>query len=142
MMSARLGDTHDPALTSWVESANDPATDFPIQNLPFGRFRRAGATEWRIGIAIGDAVLDLRRAALIDTDDMNRVMSAGTAARTALRRGGASGLRGGASQAAARLRSRVGVLRRHTQRARRVRADRDRRRTPVRIGAVQRLDRP
>jgi len=24
--------THDPALVSWVESANDPATDFPIQN--------------------------------------------------------------------------------------------------------------
>ena len=30
--------THDPALVSWVESANDPATDFPIQNLPFGVF--------------------------------------------------------------------------------------------------------
>ena len=34
-----LDETHDCALTSWVESANDPATDFPIQNLPFGRFR-------------------------------------------------------------------------------------------------------
>src|SRR5437867_3720028 len=98
-MSARLDDTHDPALTSWVESANDPATDFPIQNLPFGRFRRAGATDWQIGIAIGEEVLDLRRAGLIDTDDMNRLMGAGTAARTALRRAVSEGLRGGARQA-------------------------------------------
>jgi fumarylacetoacetase len=55
-----LDDTHDPALRSWVESANDPATDFPIQNLPFARLRRAGSDEaWRIGVAIGDQVLDL-----------------------------------------------------------------------------------
>ena len=40
-----------------------PATDFPIQNLPFGRFRRAGTGEpWRIGVAIGDQVLDLKLA--------------------------------------------------------------------------------
>ena len=55
--------THDPALQSWVASANDEGTDFPIQNLPFGRFRRAGTGEaWRIGVAIGDQVLDLRAA--------------------------------------------------------------------------------
>ena len=55
-----LDDTHDPALRSWVESANDPATDFPIQNLPFARFRRAGRGDaWRIGVAIGEQVLDL-----------------------------------------------------------------------------------
>src|SRR4051794_32445694 len=29
-----LNETHDPILKSWVESANDPATEFPIQNLP------------------------------------------------------------------------------------------------------------
>jgi len=58
-----LDATHDPALRSWVASANDPATDFPIQNLPFGRFRRAGSNaDWRIGVAIGDQVLDLRAA--------------------------------------------------------------------------------
>ena len=33
--------THGAGLKSGLESANDPATDFPIQNLPFGRFRRA-----------------------------------------------------------------------------------------------------
>ena len=55
--------THDPALRSWVPSANQPGTDFPIQNLPYGRFRRKGVEEpWRIGVAIGDQVLDLRLA--------------------------------------------------------------------------------
>jgi fumarylacetoacetase len=43
-----------------VESAHDPATDFPIQNLPLGVFRRAGTDEApRVGVAIGDQVLDL-----------------------------------------------------------------------------------
>ena len=56
--------THDPALLSWVESANDPHTDFPVQNLPYGRFRRKGSDEpLRVGVAIGDQVLDLRLAA-------------------------------------------------------------------------------
>lgn len=57
-----IDDTHDPARESWVESANDPATDFPIQNLPLGVFvRRASADPIpRIGVAIGDRVLDLR----------------------------------------------------------------------------------
>ena len=55
--------THAPALRSWVPSANQPGTDFPIQNLPYGRFRRKGVEEpWRIGVAIGDQVLDLRLA--------------------------------------------------------------------------------
>ena len=56
--------THDPALRSWVSSANTPGTDFPVQNLPLGRFRRAKSDEpWRVGVAIGDEVLDLRLAA-------------------------------------------------------------------------------
>lgn len=53
--------THDPARRSWVPGANDPDTDFPIQNLPFGRFRR-GSDRPRGGVAIGDRVLDLRAA--------------------------------------------------------------------------------
>ena len=52
--------THDPALQSWVGSANRAGTDFPIQNLPFGVFRRAtGRESWRGGVAIGDQILDL-----------------------------------------------------------------------------------
>jgi fumarylacetoacetase len=54
--------THDPAAHSWVASARRPGTDFPIQNLPFGVFRRRpGAGSPRIGVAIGDEVLDLAR---------------------------------------------------------------------------------
>ena len=34
-MIYEINETHDPNLKSWVESANDPNTDFPIQNLPF-----------------------------------------------------------------------------------------------------------
>ena len=56
--------THDPALRSWVASANAPDTDFPLQNLPLGMFRPAGATgSFRPGTAIGDQVLDLIAAA-------------------------------------------------------------------------------
>jgi fumarylacetoacetase len=59
-----LDATHDPALRSWVESANAPDTDFPVQNLPYGRFRRKGSDDpLRVGVAIGDQVLDLKRAA-------------------------------------------------------------------------------
>ncbi|MEO7335420.1 MAG: fumarylacetoacetase [Caldimonas sp.] len=58
-----IDDTHDATLRCWVGSANDPTTDFPIQNLPFGRFRHAGTdVRYRIGVAIGDQVLDLRLA--------------------------------------------------------------------------------
>lgn len=59
---AGIDATHDPELRSWVDSANHEATDFPIQNLPFGRFHRADGA-WRIGVAIGDQVLDLALAA-------------------------------------------------------------------------------
>ena len=58
-----LNETHDPALRSWVESANSAATDFPIQNLPLGVFRPAsGMGAPTIGVAIGDQVLDLRKS--------------------------------------------------------------------------------
>jgi fumarylacetoacetase len=62
-MRSLLNETHDPALRSWVASANDPDSDFPVQNLPFGVFRRAGSTEpLRAGVAIGDMILDLPAA--------------------------------------------------------------------------------
>lgn len=53
-----MDQTHAPDRTSWVESANG-ATDFPIQNLPFGVFRRRDDEEPRVGIAIGDQILDV-----------------------------------------------------------------------------------
>lgn len=61
-----LNETHDPDLTSWVESAN-AATDHSIQNLPFAEFRRRGSDEsFRGGVAIGDQIVDL--AALSQAD--------------------------------------------------------------------------
>ncbi|HSV60774.1 MAG TPA: fumarylacetoacetase [Variovorax sp.] len=55
-----LDHTHDVGARSWLPSANADGTDFPIQNLPFAVFRRAGSNEaFRSGIAIGDQVLDL-----------------------------------------------------------------------------------
>lgn len=52
--------TNDPTLTSWIESANAPDANFPIQNLPYGVFRRHGTNEaFRVGVAIGDQILDL-----------------------------------------------------------------------------------
>ena len=59
-----IDETHDQALTSWVASANTPGSDFPAQNLPLGVFRRRGTHDRpRIGVAIGDAILDLFHAA-------------------------------------------------------------------------------
>jgi fumarylacetoacetase len=92
--------THDPALRSWVESANADECDFPLQNLPFGAFRRKGVDEaLRIGVAIGDQVLDLRLAreqcpwgsgieallAPLAAGDLKAVMAAGPVVRRTLR---------------------------------------------------------
>lgn len=60
-MMTNLNATHDPSRRSWVRSANDGVTDFPIQNLPFGRFRRAGGAP-QGGVAIGDQIFDLASA--------------------------------------------------------------------------------
>ncbi|MFL5533203.1 MAG: fumarylacetoacetase [Gemmatimonadales bacterium] len=57
-----MNQTHDPGLTSWVESAQGHP-DFPIQNLPFGVFRRDPADAPKIGVAIGDQILDLTASA-------------------------------------------------------------------------------
>jgi fumarylacetoacetase len=97
-----LDRSHDPAAASWVASANDPRTDFPIQNLPLGVFRRRGAgtsDPARIGVAIGDEILDLTACAsdglLLSLDDdlaarlgdatLNRVMERGGDASRTLR---------------------------------------------------------
>ncbi|MBB4842195.1 fumarylacetoacetase [Paucibacter oligotrophus] len=56
--------THNPAALSWVASANEEGSEFPLQNLPYGLFRRAGSNEnARVGIAIGDQILDTKIAA-------------------------------------------------------------------------------
>jgi len=94
-------DTLDPQLESWVLSANTEDSDFPIQNLPFGRFRQKADEAWRIGVAIGEYVLDLRAAGLIEHGDMQRVMQAAPLAQQALRLALSSGLRSGSARRAA-----------------------------------------
>lgn len=56
---AALDYTHDARLHSWVEAANDPTCDFPIQNLPLGVFSVTTQSDARIGTAIGDQIIDL-----------------------------------------------------------------------------------
>ncbi len=57
MSDVSIDITHDLELSSWVTSAGGP-TDFPIQNLPFGIFT-ADDDHPRVGVAIGDSVLDI-----------------------------------------------------------------------------------
>ena len=56
-----VNETHDPSLQSCVESANEPGTDFPIQNLPLVTFdaEHDGHSHSHLGVLIGDQVLDL-----------------------------------------------------------------------------------
>src|SRR6202051_2122269 len=101
-MKPVLDETHDSKVQSWVESANSAASDFPIQNLPFGIFRRRGeGGAARVGVAIGDSILDLygmqsdgllaeegiRIAAnACASNSLNALMSLGAIPRRALRR--------------------------------------------------------
>jgi fumarylacetoacetase len=63
-------DTNSPDLVSWVESANAPEAPFPIQNLPYGRFRRDPSDPWSIGVAVGDRILDVHGAGLFYSSEM------------------------------------------------------------------------
>jgi fumarylacetoacetase len=114
-MSAAINGTHDGALRSWVESANLPGSDFPIQNLPFAVFRRAGSVEdFRCGVAIGDQIVDLRevnsRRLLAGADPtalaacseptLNRFMGLGSDFSSSLRTRLSDALRSGSSLAA------------------------------------------
>ncbi|WP_298261167.1 fumarylacetoacetase [Bradyrhizobium sp.] len=48
---------NDPALRSFIPV--DPESDFPIQNLPYGVFSTAALAAPRVGVAIGEYILDL-----------------------------------------------------------------------------------
>ncbi len=59
-MPQPIDETHDPTLESWLDSANDPETDFPIQNLPLLAYSASGSdSHARLGVAIGADLLDL-----------------------------------------------------------------------------------
>src|ERR1700720_843469 len=96
-MATLLNETHDPARRSFVESANVPGIDFPIQNLPFSVFRLGPGEQARVGVAIGDQIVDVSAAAgLFDglaataaqacgAPFLNPLMSMGAPAWSALR---------------------------------------------------------
>ncbi len=78
--------THHPSLTSWVESANDKASDFPVQNLPFGIFRERGSkAPPRGGVAIGDQIFDLAALGMKTGPNLNQLAAAGRPAWQSLR---------------------------------------------------------
>src|SRR6516225_345009 len=108
-----LDETHDPALGSFVASANAPDGDFPIQNLPYAVFRRRGDNAVpRVGVAIGAEILDIaaianlldgaaaRAAAACASPHLNALMECGPAAWAALRMGLSRLLRSDAAQRA------------------------------------------
>jgi fumarylacetoacetase len=91
--------THDPHITSWVASANDPESDFPPQNLPFGVFSRREGDDRRAGVAIGEMIFDIAAARALGLFDgeaaqgaaacgatLNGLMALGPPASVALRR--------------------------------------------------------
>jgi fumarylacetoacetase len=96
-MAQPLNETHDSARRSFVESANAPGCDFPIQNLPFGVFRPATGQPPRVGVAIGDQILDVAAAGTLFDGQaaeaaracpvpyLNHLMSLGPQAWSALR---------------------------------------------------------
>ena len=101
-----IDETHDPALRSWLASAHEPSSDFPIQNLPFGVFQRDGQQP-RCGVRIGDQVLDLAglaAARLVDDacagPSLNRVMALSSDQRRALRHRLSALLRHGSNERA------------------------------------------
>lgn len=81
-------ETHAPSAKSWIDSANTESCDFPLQNLPFGIFSTT-ATDKRVGVAIGDQILDLNileksgllrpadNQTVFGTDELNSFMSLG-----------------------------------------------------------------
>lgn len=97
---SELNETHHPQLKSWVESANQASTHFPVQNLPLGVFRRRESDEApRVGCAIGDQIFDISAAAQLGLfedaaaavqacrfSSLNALMSLGQPHWTALRR--------------------------------------------------------
>jgi fumarylacetoacetase len=60
-MTSFIDETHNPAIGPWVPRVAG-GSEFPIQNLPLGVFRRDGSQTPRLGVAIEGHILDLHRA--------------------------------------------------------------------------------
>lgn len=88
-------EANDPRLTSWIDIPEN--SDFPIQNLPFGIFTTSAISP-RVGVAIGDKVVDLKslhvlgymenlpfKLADFETDSLNAILRHGKKATRELR---------------------------------------------------------
>ncbi len=87
---------NDPTLKSWIDIT--PNSDFPIQNLPFGIFSTSDAKKPRVGIAIGDKIIDTKVLHILghipnlpfqlddlETDSLNAIMKYGKKTMTDFR---------------------------------------------------------
>ena len=84
---AALDETHDVTAQSWVPGANDSTTEFPVQNLPFGVYRKAGSNDaFRGCTAIGSSILDLAACDAEFGPVLNGLASAGSTTWTSLRK--------------------------------------------------------
>ena len=73
----RLNATHDPDFRSWIESANDRDSHFPVQNLPYGVSSARGSGARRAGVSAGDLASSARR--VMSTKKSRRRRAAGLA---------------------------------------------------------------
>lgn len=95
-----MNKTHNAEVQSWVESARTPDTDFPLQNLPFGVFRRKqGGMRPAVGVAIGEMIIDVSHlhktipfagpaaigAEACADETLNRLLASGSIVWSALR---------------------------------------------------------
>lgn len=91
-----IDETHDPALRSWVESANNENSEFPIQNLPLAAYLHGREQRPRIGVAIGNAIFDTSQ--WLPHENLNGYFALTAAERRDLRREWSRALREGAPQ--------------------------------------------
>lgn len=94
---------NDPKLKSFIEVA--PDSDFPIQNLPYGVFSTPTSAQKRVGVAIGDLVLDL---AVLESEGLLKTGADGVFAQDSI-----NALMALGPAAWSRLRSRISELLRH-----------------------------
>lgn len=109
-----LDETHDPAVQSWVDSANDPTTDFPIQNLPYATIWDEDREHAHFGVMIGDHILDLHELSLTDAGapieyafEPDQLLYSTPSERSAIRRSLFSLLRTGKGEPGAPTRKQV-----------------------------------
>lgn len=93
-----LDETHDASARSWLQSANGDG-DFPLQNLPFCVFSTNDSSAPRVGVGLGQSIIDLAKlhavlddsakgaAIAAEADCLNPLMALGHEITDALRRG-------------------------------------------------------